>query len=183
MPHTKSGSKPGTESTDAIALLTADHEAVKGMFKRFEDMKDDPSAESEKRELVQRICAELTVHTTIEEEIFYPALRDAIDADDLVDEAEVEHASAKDLIEQLEGASPGDEQYDAKVKVLSELVEHHIEEEESEMFPKAKKAIDVDLVGMELAARKHELAAPDEDATAPATRAPKTPSSRSGRRA
>ena len=182
MPQSKSDSK-SSKSTDAIALLMADHKAVKAMFKQFEDIKDDEDAEDEKQELVQRICAELTVHTSIEEEIFYPAVRDAIDGDEIVDEAEVEHASAKDLIQQLEGASPGDDQYDAKVKVLSELIEHHVEEEEGEMFPKAKKAIDVEAVGIELAARKQELAPPDEDDMSPPSRARKTQSGRIGKRA
>jgi hemerythrin superfamily protein len=183
MPASKTSSKSDSKSTDAIALLTADHKAVKALFKRFEDIKDDEDSEDEKQELVQRICAELTVHATIEEEIFYPAVRDAIDDDEIVDEAEVEHASAKDLIMQLEGASPGDEQYDAKVKVLSELIEHHVEEEEGEMFPKAKKAIDVDAVGVELAARKQELAPPDEDDAPLPASTQKAQSARSGKRA
>lgn len=156
MPNTKSSSST-TSTPDAIELLMADHKSVKALFKAFEKIKGDEGADDEKAELVQRICAELTIHATIEDEIFYPAVREAIDDEDLMDEADVEHASAKDLIAQLESASPGDDHYDAKVTVLGEMIDHHVEEEEGEMFPKARKAIDVDEVGVELAARKAEL--------------------------
>src|SRR5690349_15785734 len=93
-------SSPKSNATDAIALLTADHKTVKGLFQAFEKIKDQKDSQDEKAELVRRICSELTVHATIEEEIFYPAVREAIDDEDLMDEAEVEHASAKDLIAQ-----------------------------------------------------------------------------------
>ena len=152
----KSSTKPN--ATDAIALLTADHKTVKGLFQAFEKIKDQKDSQDEKAELVRRICAELTVHATIEEEIFYPAVREAIDDEDLMDEADVEHASAKELIAQLEAANPGDDQYDAKVTVLGEMIDHHVKEEEGEMFPKARKAVDVEALGAELAARKAELA-------------------------
>jgi hemerythrin superfamily protein len=152
---TKSPTK--SKTFDAIELLTADHKSVKAMFQAFEKLKERDDADDEKADLVQRICAELSVHATIEEEIFYPAVREAIDEDDLMDEADVEHASAKDLIAELEVASPGDDHFDAKVTVLGELIEHHVKEEEGEMFPKAKKAINVDAVGAELAERKAEL--------------------------
>ena len=100
----------------------------------------------------------MTVHATIEEEIFYPAVREAIDDEDLMDEADVEHASAKELIAQLEAANPGDDQYDAKVTVLGEMIDHHVKEEEGEMFSKARKAdIDSASLGEELAIRKAEL--------------------------
>ena len=155
MPTSKSSSK--TSPQDAIQLLTADHKSVKALFQSFEKIKGDEGAEEEKAELVQRICAELTVHATIEEEIFYPAVREAIDDEDLMDEADVEHASAKDLVAQLESANPGDDHYDAKVTVLGEMIDHHVKEEEGEMFPKARKAIDVHEIGAELAARKAEL--------------------------
>ena len=151
-------SRAKTPLTDAIELLIADHKSVKALFQTFKKIQDREGAEDEKADVVQRICSELTVHATIEEEVFYPAVRQAIDDQDLMDEADVEHASAKDLINQLESASPGDDHYDAKVTVLSEMIDHHVKEEESEMFPKARKAIDVDEVGAELAARKAELA-------------------------
>ena len=146
-----------SSGTDAIALLMADHKEVKAMFKEFESMKKGDSSDEEKGELVQRICTALTIHATIEEEIFYPAVREAIDDVDLMDEADVEHAGAKDLIAQLESASPGDDHYDAKVTVLGEMIDHHVKEEEGEMFPKAKKAIDTEAVGAELEARQAEL--------------------------
>jgi hemerythrin superfamily protein len=176
-------SPPNANATDAIELLKADHKSVKALFQAFEKMKDRDDADDDKTELVQRICNELTVHTTIEEEIFYPALREALDDDDLIDEAEVEHGSAKDLIAELEAASPGDDQYDAKVTVLGELIDHHVKEEEGEMFPKAKKAIDAKALGAELAERKAELS---NEAAASAlndpTKAPKAKPSRAGAR-
>ncbi len=143
---------------DAIALLTADHKAVKALFKEFEQLTEQEDADEQKAALVEKICNELTVHAQAEEEIFYPAVREAIDDDSLMDEADVEHASAKDLIAQLEGMLPGDDHYDAKVVVLGEYVNHHIEEEEGEMFVKARKCdVDTAALGVEIAARKHEL--------------------------
>jgi hemerythrin superfamily protein len=173
-----------TATPDAIELLTSDHKAVKAMFQQFEKIKERDDADDEKSELVQQICAALTVHATIEEEIFYPAVRDAIDDEDLMDEADVEHAGAKELIAQLESASPGDDHYDAKVTVLGEMIDHHVKEEEGEMFPKAKKSIDVAAIGAELAERKAELA--EELGLEPADPPQpvrKAPSARSAKRA
>ncbi|MDB5918619.1 MAG: hemerythrin [Massilia sp.] len=148
-----------TKSTDAIAMLTAEHKEVKSMFEQYDKLGD--RANAAKKKLADQICAALTLHTTIEEEIFYPALRAASkDAADLLDEAEVEHAGAKDLIAQIEEMDPEDDLYDAKVKVLGEQVEHHVGEEEGEMFPKAKKAkLDLVALGTDMAMRKEELAA------------------------
>lgn len=150
-------SKSKTGGTDAIQLLTADHKEVKAMFTEFAKLMKSDGNDDEKADLVQRICTALTIHATIEEEIFYPAVREAIDDDDLMDEADVEHASAKDLIAQLESASPDDDHYDAKVTVLGEMIDHHVKEEEGEMFPKAKKAVDTAAIGAELQARQTEL--------------------------
>jgi len=150
-------SKSKTGATDAIQLLTADHKEVKAMFTEFKKLMKSDGNDDEKADLVQRICTALTIHATIEEEIFYPAVREAIDDDDLMDEADVEHASAKDLIAQLEGSSPGDDHYDAKVTVLGEMIDHHVKEEEGEMFPKAKKAVDTAAIGAEMQARQAEL--------------------------
>jgi hemerythrin-like domain-containing protein len=144
---------------DAIAMLTAEHREVSAMFKQFEEMSD--RAKVSKKKLADQICNALIMHTTIEEEIFYPAVREAVkDAEDKLDEAVVEHASAKDLIAQIQEMDADEELYDAKVKVLSEQVEHHVEEEEKEMFPMVKKSgLDLAALGQEMAARKEELAA------------------------
>ena len=140
MPSQSSKAATAGANTDAIELLLADHRNVEKLFKQYEKLVEDEGSYNEKEALAATICAELTVHMQIEEEIFYPAARDILDEEDLVDEAVVEHASAKDLIAQLSDMSPDDDLYDAKIKVLSELIEHHVEEEEDEMFPKLKKA-------------------------------------------
>jgi hemerythrin superfamily protein len=127
-----------TQPQDAISLLIADHEQVKAMFEQYEELGD--RAHVSKHKLALQICEALTQHTQKEEEVFYPAVRKAIKEDDLMDEALVEHASAKDLIAQIQSMEPGDELFDAKVKVLSEMIEHHVEEEEGEMFPKVRQS-------------------------------------------
>jgi hemerythrin superfamily protein len=146
---------------DACDLLDADHKAVKKMFKEYEELTESRarSATQKKKDLAMQICQELTVHAQIEEEIFYPALRQAIKDTDLLDEAEVEHQSAKDLIAQLQAAAEPDDMFDAKVKVLGEYIDHHVKEERGEIFPKARAARKLDLVAMreELEARKEEL--------------------------
>ncbi len=154
--------KGGGKPADAIELLKTDHREVEALFKRFEASKDD----STKADIVEQICEALSVHAEIEEEIFYPAARDALSeqGDDLLDEAEVEHGSIKSLVEQLEAAEPDDELYDAKVKVLMEYVKHHVKEEEGELFPKVKKSdLDLDNLGAELLERKTELMGEEED--------------------
>lgn len=171
----RSGAKA---SDDAIALLTADHKQVKKLFKDFEKLSgsDDTTA---KQELVEQICMALTVHAEIEEEIFYPAARAGIDDDDLLNEAEVEHASAKDLITQLKEMSAADAMYDAKVTVLGEYIEHHVAEEEGEMFPKVKKAkLDLAALGEQMTERREELMAAGPGTGAPpATRKAKSSAS------
>jgi len=146
------------DGKDAIEMLTADHKAVKTLFKQFRALKQDETDEDEKAALVKQICDALTVHAAIEEEIFYPAVRAAIDDADLMDEALVEHAGAKALIAQLREMTPDEELFDAKVTVLGEQIDHHVEEEEGEIFPQAKKAkVDTRALGTRLAARKEEL--------------------------
>ena len=142
---------------DAVALLKQDHDEVKAMFKQYEELGD--RAFASKQKLAEKICLELTKHAIAEEEIFYPAVRaDAEDADDMVDEATVEHMSAKDLIAQIHAMDPHDDLYDAKVKVLGEYIEHHVKEEEQEMFPAAKAAkIDLVALGEQIQARKDEI--------------------------
>jgi len=146
--------------TDATALLARDHAEVKKLFKQYEKLADAEAEGEERQALAERICAMLTVHATIEEEIFYPAAREADVEDDLLDEAEVEHASAKDLIAQIQAMSPDEALYDAKVTVLGEYIDHHVQEEENEMFPKCRRA-EMDLAGLaeRLAERKSELLA------------------------
>jgi hemerythrin superfamily protein len=143
---------------DALKLLAADHRKVEGLFEQFEKASGDGS----KEKIAREICMELKVHATIEEEIFYPAIRGKVD-DDALDEAYVEHDGAKVLINDIEAASGGDDFYDAKVKVLQEEIEHHVKEEEKQhdnLFQQAR-ATDVDLValGEQMAARKEELLA------------------------
>ena len=148
--------KTPAPAKDAIALLKADHEAVSHLFDEFEKTR----SVANKRSLVAEICSSLSVHAQIEEEIFYPAVKAALKDKLLVPEATVEHAGVKRLIAQLEGAEPDGEMYDAKVKVLSEYVKHHVKEEQNEMFPKAKTvSLDMVELGARMAARKDELLA------------------------
>lgn len=156
---TKSASKPAkSASVDAISLLIEDHEKVKKLFKQYEKLSKNDDVDG-KVEVANQICEELTIHTMIEEEIFYPAARSAIE-EDLINEAEVEHASAKDLIAQIREMAGDDPMYDATVKVLSEYIDHHVKEEETEMFPKAKKAkMDLEGLGVQMMERKEELSA------------------------
>ena len=149
---------PDSKQMDAVALLKADHRAVEDLFAQFEKA----SGDGKKQKLALQICAELTVHAKIEEEIFYPACEGKVE-EDLMREAYVEHDGAKVLIAEIEGGAPSDEYYDAKVKVLQEQIEHHVEEEEQRlegMFAQARKAgLDMDALGVELAARKEQLKA------------------------
>lgn len=146
------------EKMDAIALLKADHRNVEALFEKFEKAKDAKT----KKALATEICTELTVHATIEEEIFYPACKEAVD-EDLRTEAYVEHDGAKVLIAELAGSDPSNEFYDAKMKVLSEDIKHHVKEEEKPgegIFAQARKGdLDMDELGQRLAARKKELLA------------------------
>ena len=147
-----------SDQPDAIALLKADHRNVEELFEKFEAAK----GKSRKEQLARQICTELTVHTIIEEEIFYPACKGKTE-EDLLAESYVEHDGAKVLIAEIEAGGPGEEFYDAKVKVLSEQIEHHVEEEEKRaegLFAQARKAgLDMDALGQQMAARKQELLA------------------------
>lgn len=149
----RAGKKP-----DAVALLRADHEAVDKLFKQYESRKDKMNAD-EKRALTENICMELTAHTIIEEEIFYPQVREAVkDSDEMLDEAEVEHGSLKDRIAAIKAGDPDTGMFDANVKVLAEYVKHHVEEEHEEMFPKVKKSkLDLKELGARMADRKAQL--------------------------
>jgi hemerythrin superfamily protein len=149
--------------SDAISLLKSDHRQVEGWFSEFEKSK----SASKKQQLAAKICEALTVHTTIEEEIFYPAFLEATEDKDIHHEAVVEHDGAKKLIAQIQGMSPEDEYFDAKVTVLSEMIKHHVKEEEKAggMFTEGKKSeMDLDALGDQLLARKRELRSHSEAA-------------------
>jgi hypothetical protein len=143
---------------DAIALLKQDHRTVEDLFSQFEKA----SGEGRKQKLAEQICLELSVHTEIEEKIFYPACEGKVE-EDLLKEAYVEHDGAKVLVAEILGGQPSDEYYDSKVKVLKEQIEHHVEEEEKRMeglFSQARKAgMDMDALGQQMAAKKQELTA------------------------
>ena len=146
------------EKPDAVALLKADHRRVEELFEAFEKA----SGDGRKQKIAMQICMELTVHAKIEEDIFYPACEGAVE-EDLLKEAYVEHDAAKVLIAEIEAGGPDDEFYDAKVKVLSEMIEHHVEEEEKRvegMFSQARKAgLDMDALGERMAAEREQLIA------------------------
>ena len=148
-----------------LGMLIEDHREAQKLFKDFKSAEDDRS----KEEIVRHACSALTAHTKIEEEHFYPFLREADPETfgSLLDEARVEHASAKELIAQISEMDPGDDLYDAKVKVLSEQIDHHVEEEEGEMFPKLQKTdMDMDAIGAQLAECKDELMSEDSEEAA-----------------
>ena len=139
----------------ATTLLVEDHRKVRKIFDEFKKLK---SGDVEKENLVRMACTELKIHAMLEEEIFYPAVREKLDETGLIDEAQVEHAVAKQLIGELEEMTPDEELYDAKFTVLGEYVNHHVAEEEKEIFPQAKKAkVDMQALGKEIRQRRQEL--------------------------
>jgi hemerythrin superfamily protein len=157
MKQAKKQSTRKSAATDAIALLKADHREVEKWFEQFEKARTD----DRKQELAEKICAALRIHTQIEEDVFYPAFLSAADDIDLHHEAEVEHDGAKKLIAEIEASGPDDEYFDAKVKVLSEMIKHHVKEEEQRggMFAEARQSdMDLKAIGAQMQARKRELA-------------------------
>jgi hemerythrin superfamily protein len=153
------GRSASTATPNALTLLRSDHTEVSEMFEKFEKRKDKMTA-AQKDDLVSEICTALTVHAQIEEEIFYPAVRPEIDDEDLMDEAEVEHGSLKELIAKIEAEGPDGDLYDAHVIVLGEYVKHHVKEEQGEMFKKVRETdIDLKELGAQMLARKEELMA------------------------
>jgi iron-sulfur cluster repair protein YtfE (RIC family) len=150
---------------DALDLLRADHDKVRQLFREFDSLRDLDDEDERKAELVDEICYELTIHAMIEEEIFYPAVRMALGDDGMIDQAEEEHAGARELIARLEDLYPGDEHFDATVTVLCEEVADHIDREEADLF-NAVRNCGIDLEGMcgQLIARKDAL---DDDLSAP----------------
>lgn len=186
--HTRSSDSP----RDAIALLKQDHKTVSALFDEFEKADDE-----EQSAIAQRVCQLLTVHATIEEEVLYPAAKQAFEDEedeDLVNEAEVEHGSAKELIAKIEGMTSDDEHFKATVKVLGEYIKHHVKEEETELFPQLKKTdLDLKEIGGRLAERKFALmeqmgieeaeAPPHKRSAARGTARSKSSSRRAGSRA
>ena len=145
-----------TKALDATALLRADHKLVSELFADYEKTRSVPK----KKQIVGKICAELSVHAQVEEEIFYPAFKLALKDKVLVPEAAVEHATLKDLIAQVEGMEPDGEMYDAKIRVLSEYVKHHVKEEQNKIFTKAKSSkLDLMELGAQISSRKLEILA------------------------
>ncbi len=162
MARAKQAKSTGDRKPDAIALLKADHRQVEDWFGQFEKARDA----NRKQTLATQICNALKIHTTIEEEIFYPAFLEATDETDIHHEAEVEHNGAKKLIAEIEASSSDDDYFDAKVTVLSEMIKHHVKEEEQPggMFAKARQSdMDLDALGEQLAQRKAELEEDSED--------------------
>ena len=152
--HGTAKAKRAPRQPDAVAMLRADHKKVAALFEDYEKAR----SVNVKRRLVETICRELTVHTAIEEEVFYPAVKIALKDKELVPEARVEHASIKDLIAQVQGKEPVGEDFDAKIQVMSEFVKHHVKEEQTEMFPKARKTkLDLMELGRQMAERKQQL--------------------------
>ena len=151
---TTSSTRTSTRAPDAIAMLRADHEKVLEMFARYEGLRTD----GQKEKLAREICKEVSVHAQLEEEVFYPAVRAAIEDDALMDEADVEHRSAEDLCAQLQESSAGDELFDARIKVLGEYIKHHIKEEQNEMFVQVRKSeLDLKALAEQMRARKQVL--------------------------
>ena len=154
MASRKGRKRAGSRQPQAIAMLMDDHRKVKKLFKDFEKTEDH----GEQEQLATEICNELSVHADLEEQVFYPAARDALEESDVIDEAEVEHHVARDLIEKIRGSRPQDAEYCAMVTVLGEYVNHHIQEEEKELLPQVKKSdLDLDSLAEDMQQRKHEL--------------------------
>ncbi len=151
-----------TATGDIVKLLEADHKKVKGLFDEFKNLIEKGNSKSKKEKIVKEICEELTLHALVEESIVYPVTRGVIEDQILMDEADVEHASMKELISQLQSMSPDDSHYDAKVIVLGEYVEHHVKEEEKMILPKiAKSEIDGKELADEVTHFKEDHKAPE----------------------
>lgn len=160
-------SKAPTHRNDAVDLLDADHIRVKKMFDEYKRLAKDKAPGTDRQRLAETICMELTVHTQLEEEIFYPAIKGRIKDESLLPEAQVEHDGAKALISHINAGSPDEEEYDAKVTVLGEYIDHHVKEEREQLFPQARDSgVDLKALCPQLVARKEELTAKVEAAFA-----------------
>ena len=148
------------DAEDALALLSADHSEVAQLFDEYADLADADGSDGDRRALVAEICLQLTVHSRLEEEMFYPAVRQSLGENELVEEAEAEHRDIEEAMEHLRSMDPADEGYDERVDVLRESVEHHVAEEEGSMFPMVlDSSLDIDRLGEQMAARREELMA------------------------
>ncbi len=163
-PATTARTASQESSADALQLLMAEHREVKAMFQEYQKLAEAGGRGDERMLLASQICVALTLHTQLEEELLYPAAREVLTRDeDIVDEAYVEHAGAKNLISQLKTMTSDQPLFDAKVKVLGEYIDHHVKEEETEFFPKLRKtSLDLDTMGGQMAARKKQLMAAPE---------------------
>ncbi len=151
---TAGSKKESTKAQEATAMLRADHKLVNELFEEFESARSG----TKKRALAEQICRELTIHAEIEEEIFYPAVKQALKDKELIPEATVEHSTMKDLIAQIQEVDADDEMWEARVKVLGEYVKHHVKEEQNEIFPKARESkLDMAELGAMMKQRKEEL--------------------------
>lgn len=150
----------GDESSDALELLSSDHDRIQRLFENYSELVVAESDDADRQQVVEEICQLLTVHGHIEDEFFYPAARRVLDDEDLVDEAQIEHDGMRELIEELQSMRPFDELYDDRVRLLEESVGHHVQEEESELFPLVRDAgLDLESLGEQMAARREDLLA------------------------
>lgn len=155
-----------TDVPDAVAQLTDDHRALHRLFKDYDKLVRHQAGAEERARLAGRIGSELELHMRLEEELLYPACRDQMHENDLVDEAVVEHESARELMRQIGGMHPDEALYDAKVKVLGEYIEHHVREEEQELFPKVRRRLDTEAIGEALHERRTQLLLSERSAQA-----------------
>ena len=152
---------------DAVDLLTSDHDEIAELFDRYEALAADGAPAEERRELAEELCTLLLVHVTLKEEIFYPAARDVLDEEYLIDEAMVAQDGARSLIDDIQAGDPTEPRYDAQVRILHELLMQHFEEERTELFPRVRKtSLDLEDIGAEMAARQEVLLSADEEADA-----------------
>lgn len=152
---------------DAVDLLASDHDAIAELFDRYETLAADDASADERCALAEEICTLLLVHGAIKEEIFYPAAREALEEEYLIDEALVAQDSARSLIDDIQAGDPTEPRYDAQVRILQELVAQHFEEERTELFPRVRRAaLDLEEIGAALAARQEVLLSADEQADA-----------------
>jgi hemerythrin superfamily protein len=165
MPPTRTD--PHGIDEDAVDLLSNDHDEIVQLFDRYESLADDGAPAEERRELAEEICTVLLVHAAIKEEIFYPAAREMLEEEYLIDEALVAQDSARALIDDIQAGDPTEPRYDAQVRILHELVAQHFDEERTELFPRVRQTpLDLEEIGAELAARQEVLLSADEEADA-----------------